>query len=193
MCCSAERPRRSNIAWSVRTRWRRLSACTRAERRLRSRVERDAGVARQLARPREVDHLVLEQLVDHRAPHVELHEAGPARIGGELVAVLVGLEADDARLEAQRQVLGDDDDLAALAARLTATARIRWSLAGDVSGAGSASSSWWLSSTRSVPPSSLTGIGSSSDPCGCAAPRGSGGSGGPPSPARGGGACPRAR
>ena len=49
--------------------------------------------------------------------------------------------------------------------RLNAAARIRWSLAGEVSGGGSASNSWWLSSTRIVPPSSLTGIGSSSDPC----------------------------
>ena len=38
---------------------------------------------------------------------------------------------------------------------------MRWSLASAPSAAaGRASSSWWLSSTRSVPPSSLTGIGS---------------------------------
>ena len=116
MCCSAERPRRSNIAWSARTRCSRLSACTRAERRLRARVQRDAGVARQVARLGEVDDLVLVELVDHRAPDVELDEAGPAGVGGELVAVLVGFEPDDAGLQPQRQVLGDDDDVAALAA-----------------------------------------------------------------------------
>ena len=33
---------------------------------------------------------------------------------GELVAVLVGVEADDARLQPQRQVLRDDDDAVAL-------------------------------------------------------------------------------
>ena len=39
------------------------------------------------------------------APDLELDEAGPAGVGGELVAVLVGVEADDARLQPQRQVL----------------------------------------------------------------------------------------
>ena len=115
MCCSADRPRRSNIDWSVRTRCRRLSGCTRAERRLRTRMQRDTGVAGQVARGLEVDDLLLVELVDHRAPRVELDEAGPAGVGGELVAVLVGLEPDDAGLEAQRQVLGDDDDVATLA------------------------------------------------------------------------------
>ena len=86
------------------------------ECRLRARMQRDAGVARQLARVGEVDDLLLVELVDHRAPGVELHEAGPAGVGGELVAVLVGFEPDDPGLQAQRQVLGDDDDLAALAA-----------------------------------------------------------------------------
>ncbi len=80
-------------------------------------MQRDAGVARQVAGFGEVDDLVLEQVVDHRAPHVELHEPGPAGVGGELVAVLVGFEPDDARLQAQRQVLGDDDDVATLAAQ----------------------------------------------------------------------------
>ena len=86
------------------------------QRGLRSRVQRDSRVARQLARVVEVDDLLLVELVDHRAPDVELDEAGPAGVGGELVAVLVGLEPDDPGLQAQRQVLGDDDDLAALAA-----------------------------------------------------------------------------
>ena len=122
-------------------------------------------MARQVARGFEVDDLLLEELVDHRAPHVELDEAGPAGVGGELVAVLVGLEADDAGLEAQRQVLGDDDDVAALAPEADGHREDAVVVGvGDVSGCGSASSSWWLSSTRSVPPSSLTGIGSSSDP-----------------------------
>ena len=52
-----------------------------------------------------------------RRSDVELDEAGPARVGGQLVAVLVGVEADDARLEPQRQVLGDDGDVAALVGR----------------------------------------------------------------------------
>ena len=63
----------------------------------------------------EVGDLLLVELVDDRAPHVELHEPGPAGIRGELVAVLVGLEPDDTRLEAERQVLGDHDHLASLA------------------------------------------------------------------------------
>ena len=91
---------------------------------------------------------------------VELDEAGPARVGRQLVAVLVGVEADDARLQAQRQVLGDDGDVA----------RPRWPGCGRRRGCGGRcrptrratgrpARSWWLSSTRSVPPPSLTGSG----------------------------------
>ena len=162
MCCSAERPRRSNIAWSVRTRCSRLSGCTRPSADCEPECSATPGVARQVARVVEVDDLLLVELVDHRAPHVELHEAGPAGVGGELVAVLVGLEPDDAGLQAQRQVLGDDDDLAALAAEAAARRRGcggRWRRRRERLRA-APSSSWWLSSTRSVPPSSLTGIGS---------------------------------
>ena len=49
-------------------------------------------------------------------------------------------------------------------ARLRATARIRVSLSPSRKPEGSDSASVWLSSTRSVPPSSPTGIGSSSRP-----------------------------
>ena len=49
-------------------------------------------------------------------------------------------------------------------ARLRATARMRWSLASDRSVAGRPASSWWLTSTRTVPPCSLTGKGRTSVP-----------------------------
>ena len=57
MRCSAERPCTSNIGWSVRTRCRRLSACTRASADCEPDVQRDAGVARQVAGVVEVDDL----------------------------------------------------------------------------------------------------------------------------------------
>ncbi len=84
------------------------------ERRLAAGVQHDPGVAREVTGLAEVDDVVVEQRVDGRAVDVELHHAGPVAVAGQLVAVLVGVEADDRRLEAQRQVLGDDGDLAAL-------------------------------------------------------------------------------
>ena len=76
-----------------------------SQRRLRPGVQRDAGVARQGAGLGEVDDLVLEELVDHIAGDVELDESAPTGVGGELVAVLVGVQPDDGRLEPQREVL----------------------------------------------------------------------------------------
>ena len=73
--------------------------------------ERDARVARQVARLAQVDESLGEQFVDGVAVDVELDEAVPARVPGQLVAVLVGVESDDAGLEPQRQVLGDDGDV----------------------------------------------------------------------------------
>ena len=102
-----------------------------AERRLRAAGQRDPGVARQVAGLVEVDDPLVEQLVDDRLLDRELDEAGPVLVVGLLVAVLVGVEADDAGLEPQRQVLGDDGDAAPSAARLWATARMRWSLSSD--------------------------------------------------------------
>ena len=116
MCCSAERPRRSNIAWSGRTRCRRLSACTRASADCEPECNATPvwhGRSRASARSTTP---VLVELVDHRSPDVELDEAGPAGVGGELVAVLVGLEADHSRLQPQREVLGDHHHVAAVAA-----------------------------------------------------------------------------
>jgi len=71
-------------------------------------------VARQITRFGEVDDPVLEEIVDDRAPHVELDEPGPPRVRRQLVAVLVGGEAHDRSLQAQRKILGDHDDVAAV-------------------------------------------------------------------------------
>ena len=88
------------------------------ERRLRpgrARDQRDTGVARKVPRLDEVDDPFREQLVDGVAVDLELDEATPARIaGGQLVAVLVGVETDDARLQPQRKIFGDDGDGVAL-------------------------------------------------------------------------------
>ena len=91
-------------------------------------MERQPCVARQVACPVdavEIDGSMLEQLVDDGGRHVQLGEAGPAGVDDQLVAVLVGGQADDARLEPQREVLGDDGDVGSSLARLRATARMR--------------------------------------------------------------------
>ena len=104
------------MAWSGRTRCSRLSAWTRASADCEPECNATPAWQGSSRASAKSTTLVLVQLVDHRAPGVELDEAGPAGVGGELVAVLVGLEADDPRLQPQREVLGDDDDVAALAA-----------------------------------------------------------------------------
>ena len=116
MCCSAERPRRSNMAWSGRTRCSRLSACTRASADCEPECNATPAWHGRSRRLGEVDDALVVQLVDHRSPGLELDEAGPAGVGGELVAVLVGLEADHPRLQPQREVLADHHDVAAVAA-----------------------------------------------------------------------------
>ena len=115
MRCSAERPRTSNRVWSARTRCSRLSAWTRASADCEPACSatpvwhgRSRASARSTTRCSKSSSIT--------EPHdVELDEAGPAGVGGELVAVLVGVEADDAGLQPQRQVLGDHDDVVALA------------------------------------------------------------------------------
>ena len=84
------------------------------ERRLAAGVQHDARVARQVAGLAEVDDVVLEQRVDGRAVDVDLHHPGPVAVARQLVAVLVRVEPHDRRLEPERQVLGDDGDVAPL-------------------------------------------------------------------------------
>ena len=77
-----------------------------SERGLRSRGaghECDARVARKLARLDEIDDAFGEELVDRVTVDFELDEPRPTAVtGGELIAVFVGVEADDARLEPER-------------------------------------------------------------------------------------------
>ena len=56
----------------------------------------------------------MEEDVDVARRNVQLDETGPSGIGGQLVAILVGGEADDARLQSERQILGDEGDGSAL-------------------------------------------------------------------------------
>ena len=122
-------------------------------------LEGDAGVARQVPGLVEVDHALGEQLVDHRRLDLELGEAGPGLVVDLLVAVLVGVQADDARLQAQRQVLGDHDDVVALDGQVVGDGEDAVVVVVGPQRRRQRRRSWWLSSTRSVPPRSLTGIG----------------------------------
>ena len=65
-------------------------------------VEHDAGVAGKVACLGQVGDMVGEQRVDDAPLHVDLDDTAPAGIDRQLVAVLVGLEPDDGRLELQR-------------------------------------------------------------------------------------------
>ena len=77
--------------------------------------QRDARVAGQIARLDEIHDPLGEQLVDGLAVDFELDVPAPGRVAvGELVAVFVGVEANDARLQPQREVLGHDRDEVAL-------------------------------------------------------------------------------
>ena len=166
MCCSAERPRRSNIDWSVRTRCSRLSACTRPSADCEPGVERDAGVARQVAcrlagrRPSARNSSSITELhtssstkpvqPESVASSLRYSSASrpttPAlrRSGRSLVTTTTSRPS---RPRLQRD--GEDAVVVGVGASAAAAAP---------------SSSWWFSSTRSVPPSSLTGMGSSSEP-----------------------------
>ena len=63
---------------------------------------------------RELDDPISVELVDAFAVDVELDEPCPCRVARELVAVLLRVEADDAGLQPQRQVLRDHDDAVGL-------------------------------------------------------------------------------
>ena len=118
MRCSALRPTTSNRHGSPRTRWTRLSSCTRPSADCEpawsaTPVLHGRSRASTRSTTRASNSSSIAGAVD-----LELDEAGPGRVGGELVAVLVGVEADDARLQAQRQVLGDHGDVVALEAQV---------------------------------------------------------------------------
>ena len=84
------------------------------QRRLRAGDEGQTGVARQHACFVEVEDPSIEQLVDQAAVDIEGDEPVPRRVRGQLVAVLVGVEADDARLQPERKVLRHERDVVAL-------------------------------------------------------------------------------
>jgi len=71
-------------------------------------------VAGQVPGRRAVKRSLLVQLVDLRGGDVQLAHAGPARVGGELGAVLLSGQADRGGLHPQRQVLADQDDVVTL-------------------------------------------------------------------------------
>ena len=116
--CSAERPETSNSVCSPRTRWTRLSSWTRPSADCEPAWRATPVLHGSSRASSDVDHPVAVQLVDEAGLDLELGEAGPRRVRRQLVAVLVGLEADDARLQAQREVLRDDDDVVALQAQV---------------------------------------------------------------------------
>lgn len=70
-----------------------------SQRRLAPGVQGHPGVAREVASFGQVEHAFGEQVVDVFGIHVEFDEPRPRRVGGQFVAVLVGVEADDAGLE----------------------------------------------------------------------------------------------
>ena len=111
--CSAERPRTSNMERSGRTRWSALVGVHPSQRRLRARGAAPARCGtggRGRRRGRRTRSLV--QLVDARRRRRRAStKPVQLRVAGQLVAVLLGGQADDARLQPQRQVLGDDDDV----------------------------------------------------------------------------------
>jgi hypothetical protein len=82
-------------------RWRALSSCTRASA--------DCEPAWRTTPVWQGDADV-EELVDGRAVDLERGHPRPPRVAGELVAVLLGVEIDDRRLQPQWEVLGDDTD-----------------------------------------------------------------------------------
>ena len=117
-------------------------------------------MAGQLGRRLVLDPAVLVERVHLLDRHVELGHAGPARVDGELGAVLLGGQPDRRGLDPHRQVLAHDGDVVSPPRRgCEATARIRVSLSPRRNPAGSTLGSVWLSSTRSVPPSSPIGTG----------------------------------
>ena len=124
-----------------------------AERRLRSRragrrrccTGRSRASARSTTRSANSSSMHVASTSSSTKP-VQLASAG------QLVAVLVGVEADDARLEAQRQVLGDDGDVVALVRQVLRHGQDAVVVVVAGSAAGSPAVSWWLISTRSVPP-----------------------------------------
>ena len=132
--CAARpmRPRRSNIDWSVRTRWRRLSGCTRRQRRLRARVQRDAGVARQVARGLEVDDLLL--VAARRSPSSttssSTNPVQPESVASSLRYSSASRPTTPALRRSGRSLVTTTTSRPSRP-RLTATARMRWSLAGD--------------------------------------------------------------
>jgi hypothetical protein len=71
-------------------------------------------MAGQVARRRAVGPARAVQLVDLRRGDVDLPHAGPARVGGQLGAVLLRGQADGGSLDPQRQVLADQHDGVAL-------------------------------------------------------------------------------
>ena len=109
-------------------------------------------------------HAFGEQLVDDRGVDVELDEAAPAGVGDQLVAVLVRRQPDDAGLEPKGQVLRDHRDVGALVGQVAGHGEDPVVVGLGRSVAGRPASSWWLISTRTVPPCSLTGNGRTSVP-----------------------------
>jgi hypothetical protein len=69
---------------------------------LRAGTEHDAGVARQVAGFGDVGRTELEEVVDERTVDLEGAKARPTLAHDQLVAVLLGIEAGHAGLEAQR-------------------------------------------------------------------------------------------
>ena len=115
MRCSALRPCRPKASRSPRTSRIRLSAVTRPSPLPRSESStspvwhgssRSAGV---------VDDALVVEPVELLARQVELVETGPARLDRELGLVLLGSQSDRRGLDAHRQVLGHERDVATLA------------------------------------------------------------------------------
>ncbi len=114
MRCSADRPCTSNTDRSPRTRWMRLSSWTRPSADCDPDT-RATPVLHGRSRPSARSTTRSANSASITSPSTS-SSTKPVQLGvlGELVAVLVGVEADDRRLEPQRQVLGDDGDGVAL-------------------------------------------------------------------------------
>jgi hypothetical protein len=140
---------------------------TRAQRVPALGEQHQTGVAGQVARLGEVEHAVVVQLVEVGRGDLELGHAGPAGVGLVIASARYSSASRptaDALIRSGRS-LETRRDVGPSSARLRATARIRVSLSPSRKPDGSDSGSVWLSSTRSVPPTSPTGTGSSSRPC----------------------------
>ena len=114
--CSADRPCRPNASRSPRTSWTCLSGRTRPGAlalplALHSTSPVWQGKSRAASRS---SHSVLVQRLDVVTADGQLRHARPARVHGQLRAVLLRLQADRGGLDPQRHVLADQDHVVTL-------------------------------------------------------------------------------